>query len=213
MDIGKTTTICKLVKHFKRQGLRVAAAKLAGVAFLQDPLKIKDAGADPVIDFVDAGLPSTCGDAKNVVQAALGVLHEVNQSAPDVIVAEFGDGILGEYNVNHLLQHPDIQKHIRTVIVGASDFVAAWGAKQIMQQYGLGIDLITGPAVNNETGAAFIEKNLGIAAESNLHATPKTLRLVEERLFGVESLPVSSKRAVLPIYSRAWAEAAPVAVP
>jgi Domain of unknown function (DUF1611_C) P-loop domain len=182
MDIGKTTAICKLIQHFKARGLKVAGVKLSGVASTQDLDKISDAGADPVLGFMDGGLPSTCGNATDVVEVALGILEEINRSGPDLIVAEFGDGILGEYNVEHLLRNPCMQKHICALIVGAADLVAAWGAKEILSRYGVSATVITGPAANNDTGALYIEKNLKVPAESNQHAMPKTIRLVEERI-------------------------------
>jgi Ni2+-binding GTPase involved in maturation of urease and hydrogenase len=196
MDSGKTTTICKLVQHFRSQGKKVAAAKVAGVAFTQDPYKIRDAGAEPVMDFVDGGLPSTCGDTQEVIQVALGVLTELNKHQPDVIIVEFGDGIIGEYNVPHLLQHPEIQQHIRATIVSASDLVAAWGAKQIMAQYGVPVTVLTGPAVNNDTGVRFIEEHIGIPAESNLHEITKIIELVEARVFSnrLFALPLGPRR-------------------
>jgi methylmalonyl-CoA mutase cobalamin-binding subunit len=182
MNIGKTTTICKLIKHFKARGLQVAGVKLSGVASTQDLDKIRDAGAYPVLGFMDGGLPSTCNDAKEVVEAALGIIHEVNQSQPDLIIAEFGDGILGEYNVGQLISNPEIQQHISSFIVGAGDLVSAWGAKEIMQQYGAAVTLITGPAVNNDTGVQYVEKHFKVPAESNLHAMPKTIGLIEAEL-------------------------------
>ncbi|MGB8344230.1 MAG: hypothetical protein WCD86_05060 [Ktedonobacteraceae bacterium] len=191
MNIGKTTTIRKLIKHFKSQGLKVAAAKLSGVASIHDINLIHDAGARPVLGFHDGGLPSTCGEAGSVVETALGILHELNQSDPDLIMVEFGDGILGEYNVEHLLRHPDIQQHICAFIVGAPDFVAAWGAREIMHDYGLPITLITGPVANNDTGTQYVERNLHLPAESNQHAMPKTIRLVEDSLSKLRVLAVA----------------------
>jgi hypothetical protein len=179
MNIGKTTAICKLIKHFKLQGLKVAGVKLSGVASTQDLDKISDAGASPVIGFMDAGLPSTCNDATEVVEVALGILHEVNQSQPDLIIAEFGDGILGEYHVGEIIRCPEIQQHVCAFIVGAPDLVAAWGAREIMREYGVEVTLITGPVVNNDTGVHYVEKHFNIPAESNLHAMPKTISLVE----------------------------------
>ena len=110
MDIGKTTLICKLIKHFRRQGLKVAAVKLSGVASRYDPDRFSDAGASPILSFMDGGLPSTCGEADTVVEVALGILYAVNTGQPDLIIAEFGDSILGEYHVEQMLRHPDIQK-------------------------------------------------------------------------------------------------------
>lgn len=188
MNIGKTTTIRKLIKHFKSQGLKVAAAKLTGFASIHDINLIHDAGAHPVLGFHDGGLPSTCGDAGVVIETALGILHELNQSDPDLILVEFGDGILGEYNVEHLLRQSEMQQHMRAFIVGAPDFVAAWGAREIMRDYGLPITLITGPVCNNDTGTHYVERNLHLPAESNLHAMPKMIHLVEESLKRVKVL-------------------------
>ncbi len=182
MNIGKTTAICKLIKHFRKQGLKVASLKLTGVASTQDLDTVSDVGAYPALSFMDGGLPSTCGDPEAVVEVALGLLHEVNTKQPDLIIVEFGDGILGEYNVEHLLKHPDIQKHICSFIVATGDFVAAWGAKKLLSQYGIKITAITGPVANNDTATLFIEKHLHIPAESNLHEMSKTIRLIEEHL-------------------------------
>lgn len=182
MNIGKTTAICKLIKHFKGQGLKVAGVKLSGVASTQDLDKILDAGASPVYGFMDGGLPSTCGDPDEVLEVALSVLHAANENKPDLIIAEFGDGILGEYHVGHILSSPEIQQHVCAFIVGAGDLVSAWGANEIMKQYGVEVTVITGPAVNNDTGVAFVERNFGVPAESNLHAMPKTIRLIEHRI-------------------------------
>ncbi len=183
MSTGKTTVICKMIKHFQEKGMTVAAVKLTGVAYDGDLLKFKDSGADPVLSFLDAGLPSTCGDPDDVVQAGLGILKEVNKKDPDLIVIEFGDGVLGEYNVESLLRHRDIQKYIKAIIFSASDIAAAWGGNEIVKQYGLAISLITGPAVNNETGVSFIEKHLNISAESNLGEMPVTMQLLEKNIF------------------------------
>src|SRR6266516_2849947 len=67
-------------------------------------------------------------------------------------------------------------------IVATGDFVAAWGAKKLLSQYGIKITAITGPVANNDTATLFIEKHLHIPAESNLHEMSKTIRLIEERL-------------------------------
>jgi len=179
MDTGKTTAACQIIKHFKNKG-KVAAAKLTGIAFEQDLLKFRDYGATPVLNFLDAGLPSTCGNPEDVIKAALGILTELDKSRPDLIIVEFGDGILGEYNVDKLLQCPAINQNLATTIIGANDLAGAWGAKEILQRYGISIGAITGPVANSETAIAFIEKNLGIIAETNLEEMPKTIQLIEK---------------------------------
>jgi len=180
MDCGKTTMICKSAEHFKSNGDKIARAKRTGVAFMQDPLKMIDAGIHPVIDFVDAGLPSTCGDSKKAINAAISVIKKVNNSKPHAIIAEFGDGIMGEYNVSNILKNEWFHKQIKVLIVSANDLTGVWGAKQIINSMGLKIDLITGPVANNLTGVDYIEKNINIPAESNLHKIPKTLVMINK---------------------------------
>jgi len=185
MDSGKTTLICKLAQHFRNNGLNVMGTKLTGVAFMQDPLKMKDNGINTVMDFVDAGLPSTCGNTEDAIAAACGVVTEINKIEPGLILAEFGDGIIGEYNVESIITHPSFKKHIIMTVVAANDLMAAWGAKKKMEELGFQIDLLTGPAVNSQVGVDYIEKNFGITAESNQHAIPKTIAILEQKLKGV----------------------------
>ena len=184
MDSGKTTLICKLADHFHHNGLKVAGVKLTGVAFMQDPFKMRDAGIGTVMDFVDAGLPSTCGAPHDAIAAACGVIAEISKTHPDLILAEFGDGIIGEYNVESILTHPSIKKHIIMTIVAANDLVSAWGVILKMQELGLPVDVFTGPVVNSQTGVNFIEKNFGVPAESNQHAIPKTISILEKKMKG-----------------------------
>lgn len=169
MDTGKTTVSQKIVTYFKAQGLKVAYAKLTGLAYQGELFKVEDFGADPVLECADGGLPSTCGDPTQVAQMALGLLTESNRSQPDLIVAEFGAGILGEYNVMHLLKEPDLGAHIKATVVAANDAVSAWGAKELLGRLGLPITLITGPVANNLTEATFVTELLGIPAERNLN--------------------------------------------
>ena len=59
MNSGKTYAATEIIKHLARAGLRVAAAKLAGVACLRDTLNMQDHGAIKTLSFLDCGLPST----------------------------------------------------------------------------------------------------------------------------------------------------------
>src|SRR5678816_2661310 len=59
MDSGKTQTAAFLVKGLSLAGLRVGFAKVTGTGSGGDTWLLKDAGANPVLDFTDAGLAST----------------------------------------------------------------------------------------------------------------------------------------------------------
>lgn len=182
MDSGKTTLICKLAEYFKNNGLSVVGAKLTGVAFMQDPYKMKDAGIDTVMDFVDAGLPSTCGSPTDSIKAACGIITELNKTNPDLILTEFGDGIIGEYNVESIITHPSFKKHIVMAVVAANDLMSSWGAIQKMKEFDIPIDVFTGPVVNSQVGVDFVEHHFGITAESNQHTLPKTIAILEKKM-------------------------------
>ena len=162
MSAGKTHACCKIIQSLSHAGLRVGAAKLTGVSLMKDTLDMADFGAERVLNFTDAGLVSTA--SKHVVEVAKGLLQELNRSKLDAIVVELGDGILGEYGVQELLSDPQLLGFTRCQVCCANDPVAAWGAVEQMKKYGLKIDVISGPATDNQVGVTFIEKELGVKA-------------------------------------------------
>ena len=59
MDAGKTETAAYLVRGLKSAGQRTGYIKVTGTGAGGDGWLLQDAGADCVLDFTDAGLPST----------------------------------------------------------------------------------------------------------------------------------------------------------
>src|SRR5438067_8304915 len=92
MNSGKTYAATELIKQATRAGLKVAGAKLSGVAALRDTLNMADHGAVATASFLDCGLPSTVG-INNLASIAKAVIARLNESAPDMIIIELGDGI------------------------------------------------------------------------------------------------------------------------
>ena len=81
----------------------MAAAKLSGVACLRDTLNMADHGAIATASFLDCGLPSTVGIG-DLGPIAKAVVSRLNESAPDFIVIEMGDGIAGGYSVESVVR-------------------------------------------------------------------------------------------------------------
>jgi hypothetical protein len=141
----------------------VAAAKLTGVSLMRDALSMRDAGASAALTFNDIGIAST--HAGVTVSSAKGILNRLAQGRPDVIVAELGDGILGEYGVQDILADKELSGAGAAWVMAAPDPVGCWGAKVLMEQrYGLPITVITGPATDNEVGRDYVNAELGIPA-------------------------------------------------
>ena len=97
MDAGKTTAACGIVRRLLASGLRVGGAKLTGVGRYRDILQLKDAGADAVFDFVDAGLPSIICPLDEMARALGHVFSLVEEAHFDVLVVEAGASPLEPY--------------------------------------------------------------------------------------------------------------------
>ena len=110
MNVGKTSVACEIIKHMSRAGLKISAAKLAGVAAMKDTENMKDYGAKQAVTFVDAGYTSTVKNNGTAVFTAKGAIDYLSAEQPNYIVIEFGDGILGEYGVMDILKDKEIQK-------------------------------------------------------------------------------------------------------
>jgi hypothetical protein len=163
MNTGKTVAASELVRGLARAGLRVAACKLTGVALMRDTLRMQDCGAVAALTFNDCGLAST--RAGITPSIAKGILMRLAESSPDVIVAELGDGILGEYGVQDILRDPELLAAGAAWVVAAPDPVGCWGAVEILRrEYGLAVTALTGPATDNEVGLSYIRSALGVPA-------------------------------------------------
>ncbi|MGH7592002.1 MAG: hypothetical protein ACREL2_11260, partial [Gemmatimonadales bacterium] len=163
MNAGKTVAATELVRGLSRAGLRVAAAKLTGVSLMRDSLSMRDAGAVAALTFNDAGAAST--HAGMTVGVAKGIFNRLAGERPDVIVAELGDGILGEYGVQDILQDKELAAAGAAFVMAAPDPVGCWGAVELMRErFGLPVTVLTGPATDNEVGRDYIRASLGVPA-------------------------------------------------
>jgi hypothetical protein len=159
MSAGKTTTGRMIIHELKKKGLRIVGAKFTGAARYRDVLTYKDAGADAVLDFVDAGLPSTVVPHKQFREAMLYMMARAAELEPDILVAEAGASPLEPYNGESAIDL--LQKHVKLVTLSASDPYAVVG---VQAAFGLKPDLVTGPATNTTAGIELVEKLCGVPA-------------------------------------------------
>jgi hypothetical protein len=172
MNSGKTHAACAIIRHLDRAGLKVGGAKLTGVSLLKDILAMKDYGAEAVLDFTDAGVASTGPD--NAARTARLILSELAAKGVDLIVAETGDGIMGDYGVQAVLADPELRDCAAAYVLCANDPVGvAGGVAYLREQFGIAVDAVSGPATDNRVGVRFVESRglPGINARTN----PKAL--------------------------------------
>jgi hypothetical protein len=156
MNSGKTHAACAIIRHFDRAGLKVGGAKLTGVSLMRDILAMKDYGAEAVLDFTDAGV--ACTGPETAAPTARLLLSELAAKGVDIIVAETGDGIMGDYGVQGVLADPELRDCAAAYVLCANDPVGvAGGVAFLRETFGIPVDVVSGPATDNRVGVRFVE--------------------------------------------------------
>src|SRR5216683_7587502 len=181
MNSGKTYAATELIKQATRAGLRVAAAKLSGVACLRDTLNMADHGAIATASFLDCGLPSTVG-ADDLAPVAKAIIGRLNESAPDLIVIELGDGILGGYSVESVFEDAEFREAMVALVFCASDYVGAWGGIELFKRRGIKVDLIAGSVTDSKMGEDFVEREFGVPAGNARRNGVKLFEMVRQKM-------------------------------
>ncbi|PEN14417.1 hypothetical protein CRI94_05140 [Longibacter salinarum] len=195
MNTGKTMAACRLVQGLTESGYSVAAAKLTGASLMRDVRKMKSHGATNVATFTDAGV--VCSTKGDMAPVAKGIVHHLNQAAPDVIVLELGDGFIGYYGVDDLLSDRELQHHTAAHVVAATDLAGAWAAERMFfERYRAPITAITGPVTDNAVGRRYIQTQLGISAMNALQQPNKLTAAVRATLDGAASPVVAGSAHV-----------------
>ncbi len=164
MSAGKTMSGRLVIHELKRYGLKVAGAKFTGAARYNDVLSFADAGADHILDFVDAGMPSTVVPKAEFRTAMEYMVSRIAALDVDVLVAEAGASPLEPYNGAVAVQM--LRKHVCFTILCASDPYAVVG---VMKAFRLKPDLVAGPAAATESAVELVRALTGLPALDNLN--------------------------------------------
>ncbi len=163
MNSGKTAAACRLIRSFAQAGLRVGGAKLTGVSLIRDILAMRDYGAEWSYDFTDTGVVAS--SMETACATAHTLFAELAAKGAQVIVAETGDGIMGEYGVQAILKDTELMRRSAAFLLCANDPAGVAGAiRDLDENYGIRVDAVTGPATDNQVGTRFVEKAFGVAA-------------------------------------------------
>jgi hypothetical protein len=125
MDSGKTSSAAFMVRGMVRAGLRAGYAKITGTGAGGDTFLLKDAGADPVLDFTDAGVVSTyLLDLPDLERILVTLVAHLDRAGVDVIVLEIADGIL-QVETAALIESPVFRSIVSGVFFTAGDAMGA----------------------------------------------------------------------------------------
>jgi hypothetical protein len=183
MNSGKTYAATELIRQATAAGMRVAAGKLSGVAALRDTLNMADHGAVATASFLDCGLPSTVG-VGDLAPVAKSIVAKLNESAPDMIVIELGDGILGGYSVESIFDDAELRGAMAALIYCASDYVGAWGGIELLKRRGLTVDLVAGSVTDSQMGEDYIEGEFKVAAGNARRDGTRMFEIIKDKVSG-----------------------------
>ena len=189
MNAGKTVACCEIIAKLTARGYACAGLKMTGVACQKDLLNMEDHGALATLSFLDCGYPSTAGvtDVAPVAKGLLKAIAGETKEDLDVVVVEMGDGVIGAYGVRSVLEDPEIRALFRAHVLCANDLVAAWGGVQWLKAIGLGVDVVAGPATDNDVGIRYVSTDLGIPAANARVEPDRFADLVEQKAFGTSA--------------------------
>ena len=144
MNAGKSTTAAGLIRGLTSTGMRVGAAKVTGTGAGGDVWLFRDSGADPVLDFTDAGMVSTYLAPIEAIEDALALLHgRLAGAGVDAIVIEVADGILNRETAE-LVVRRRFRELVDGVLFAAADATGAIAGVAWLRERGLPLMGVSG---------------------------------------------------------------------
>jgi len=160
MNSGKTFTAASVIHGLKESGFKVAGIKATGTGSGGDLWKMKDMGADVVLDFTDAGFTSTYKIPDEEIEAGvLALIHHASSVYKcDFAVVEIADG-LQHIETATLLRSEKLKSVVFKAIFAAYDSLGARAGYYEMTELGYSIATISGqitrsPLAMREVSAA-----------------------------------------------------------
>ena len=164
MDSGKTTACAAIIRGLVEAGHSVGAVKVTGTASGRDFGSYVDAGASPVLDFLDAGFASTAGcSAREISEITDHLAAHVRAAGVEWGVVEIADGLLQPETrmlldvIGRLLPQPEI-------VITARESLAAVAAVERMRPLGLNVAAVSGLLTNSPLVRREAELAAGVSA-------------------------------------------------
>jgi hypothetical protein len=150
MDSGKTTACTSLIRGLVASGHRVGAGKVTGTASARDVGSFRDAGANPVVDFLDFGWPSTVGcSGLELVRLLDSVAATIRAAGVDWGVIEIADGLL-QADTRFLVETlvASLGPSVKVVLTVRESMAAVTGI-EVLRSCGLDVEAVSGLITNS----------------------------------------------------------------
>jgi hypothetical protein len=162
MDSGKTTVCASLIHGAVSRGLRVAAAKLTGTCSARDPGSFRDAGAKPVLDFLDCGVPSTAGcSIDELVTIRRSLVAHMRAADVDLAVLEIADGLLQPETAGLMMALREFLPDPWVVLTTRESLAAQAGVDRL-RRLGYHVAAVSGIVSSSPLASREVERSSGI---------------------------------------------------
>jgi hypothetical protein len=144
MNSGKTYTAASLIRGLKQSRYRVAGIKATGTGSGGDLWKMKDMGADVVMDFTDAGFSSTYKiPDEQIEKGLLSLLSSARSRNCDYAVVEVADGLQHRETAT-LLESNNLRSIVSGVVFASYDSLGAQAGVDWLNKLGYRVIAISG---------------------------------------------------------------------
>lgn len=152
MNSGKTTTAASLIRGLSQAGLSVHAGKVTGTGAGGDIWHFKDAGARKVMDFLDAGFPTTyLLPPAQVKQSFLTIMNHLFESEPDIVVLEVADGLY-QTETAQLVASRTFNRYVDGVVFAAMDSLGGVYGVARLRQWAVNVVAVSGMVSRSPLG-------------------------------------------------------------
>jgi len=161
---GRSATMTSVVHLLAASGLSVGAARITGTASRVDVLRLRDAGADRVLDFSAFGFPSTYLLGERELSSILAsTLGHLAGARCEVVVLEMGNDLF-QRETEIVLESEVAHAHVDAVLYSAGDVVSAHAARdRLTSRYELPLLAVSGTVAESALGIREVEDGLGVA--------------------------------------------------
>ncbi len=162
MNAGKTTTSAALIHALSLAGYKVAGIKGTGTGSGGDTWSMLDMGASCVMDFTDAGLPSTyMAPADAIERGAFNLIGHAAARGCDVAVVEIADGLQHEETAT-LLRSEKFRTAGIGVVFAANDALGAQAGAATLKDWGYRVIALSGLLTRSPLAIREASRSTGI---------------------------------------------------
>ena len=134
MSAGKTQTAAFLLRGLRAAGYRVGYVKVTGTGAGGDTWLLRDAGADQVLDFTDAGMATTyLADIERIEAAMHTLVQDMAAHGIDIVVMEVADGVY-QRETRRLIAGEAFARTVDGLVLAAGDALGASAGVAALQE-------------------------------------------------------------------------------